>query len=236
MSTPADDLIPVFIPALGVVLVVAEDRKGAPLSDEEVIRVRDRATCVMMVSAEAAKLVESRGVDIDPENCWYDWQMLRRELGRLPELDPGPMFRQIPSSDPDYLRTIADARAGLSVFRAMLPADGSPHSGSSGEGLSHGDAIVKTTLTEGDRRAFMWLMAARRHGDAFVGEVFEAPQQLPSFQVGDLIEVTEETLLDWSVNVSGTLHGGYSLRYQRARLPEAERAAYDEYIGVTKYA
>ncbi len=176
----ADDLIPVFIPALGAVLVVAEDLKGSPLSYDEVIRVRDRATCVMMASAEAAKLVESRGVDIDPENCWYDWQMRRRELGRLPELDPGPMFRQIRSADPDYLQTIADARAGLDRFRAMLPADGSPR-----DGLRHGDAMVKTTLTEGDSRAFMWLMAARRHGDAFVGQVFEAPQQLPSFQVGD---------------------------------------------------
>lgn len=220
------DLIPVFIPALGTVLVAAEDRKGSPLSYDEVIRVRDRAACIMMTSVDAAKMVESRGGDLDPENCWYDWQMLRRELGRGPELDAGPMLQQIPSSDPIYLQAIADARAGLDRFRAMLPADGSPRD----------YAMVKTTLTEGDRRAFMWLTAARRHGDAFVGEVFEAPQQLPSFQVGDLIEVTEETLLDWSVNVSGTLHGGYSLRYQRARLPEAERAAYDEYIGVTRWA
>lgn len=224
--SPDDALIPVFIPALGAVLVMAEDRKGSPLSYDEVIRVRDRAACVMMAAAEAAKMVESRGRDLDPENCWYDWQMLRRELGRLPELDPGPMFQQVRSAEPEYLQTIADARAGLARFRAMLPADGSPR----------GDAMIKTTLTEGDQRAFMWLMSARRHGEAIVGEVFEAPQQLPSFQVGDLIEVTEETLLDWSVNESGTLHGGFSIRYQRARLPEAERAAYDEYVGVTTYA
>lgn len=71
MSATDDDLIPVFIPALGVVLVVAEDQKGAPLSYDEVIRVRDRAACIMMTSVDAAKLVESRGFDIDPENCWY---------------------------------------------------------------------------------------------------------------------------------------------------------------------
>lgn len=89
MSAADDELIPVFMPALGSVLIMAEDRKGAPLSQTEVIRVRDRAPCIMMAAAEAAKLMESRGRDLDPENCWYDWQMLRRELGRLPELDPG---------------------------------------------------------------------------------------------------------------------------------------------------
>lgn len=98
-----DDLIPVFIPALGVVLVMAEDRKGAPLSYDEVIRVRDRSACDMMPAAEAAKMAESRGADLDPENLWYEWQMLRRESGRLPDLDPGPMFRQVPSADPVYL-------------------------------------------------------------------------------------------------------------------------------------
>ena len=75
------DLIPVFIPALGAILIAAEDNKREPLTIEEVVSIRDNSTCIMMTHADSAKLAESRGYnDIDPENCWYDWQMLRREI------------------------------------------------------------------------------------------------------------------------------------------------------------
>ena len=84
------DLIPVFVPALGAILIAAEDQKGTPLTADEVISIRDKAACVMMSTSRAERLAESRGYDdIDPENCWYEWQMLRRELNRRPDLDPG---------------------------------------------------------------------------------------------------------------------------------------------------
>jgi hypothetical protein len=34
----------------------------------------------------------------------------------------------------------------------------------------------------------------------------------------------------------GVLHGGFSIRYIRSTLPEAELEQYDDYIGETKYA
>jgi hypothetical protein len=62
--------VPVFIPALGTLLIHAEDLKGEPLSYGEVIRIRDKAACIMMRTEDARKLDESRGYrDIDPENC-----------------------------------------------------------------------------------------------------------------------------------------------------------------------
>ena len=41
---------------------------------------------------------------------------------------------------------------------------------------------------------------------------------------------------DWAVVIAGVMHGGYSMRMQRARLPEDERASYDEYVGASSYA
>ena len=80
---------------------------------------------------------ESRSRDIEPENIWYEWRLLRRELSRKPGLDPGPNFNQIRSTDPAYQKSIEDAHATLDRFRKMLPADGSP--GMGGHGQNDGD-------------------------------------------------------------------------------------------------
>lgn len=227
---PGDkNLVPVFMPALCVILVHAEDKKGEPLTHDEVIRIRDNAACMMMSESRARKLDDSRGYrDIDPENCWYEWQHYRRELGRKPDLDPGPRINQIRDTDPAYQQTIRDAHATLGQFRDMLPADGSPRF----------DAMVKTLIKEGKHHANMWLCNARiagKGGKDFVAELFEISDVFKKHQVGDEVKVSEKALLDWMVNDNGVLHGGYSIRYYRSTLPEDERAEYDEHIGVVQY-
>src|SRR4051794_29064975 len=93
MNPDEERLIPVFVPALGHLLIRAEDEKGEPLTEEEVRHVRDNAPCIMMPIDDARRLDQKRGYhDIDPENCWHDWQHLRAELGRTPDLPPGPKF------------------------------------------------------------------------------------------------------------------------------------------------
>lgn len=221
-----EDLVPVFVPSLAAVLIAQEDKKGEPLTPEEVLQIRDDAICIMMPLAEASKMEEHRYRDIDPENCWYEFQLLRRELDRKPDLDPGPKFNQIASSDPEYQQTIVDAQNTLDQFRAMLPEDGSPMP----------SAMVKTLIEEGENRAFMWLMNTMCDGDEFVAMFFEVPQNFTEYAEGDFVRIAAQDVMDWMVNDEGTLHGGYSIRYQRERKPEAERADYDAYIGVTRYA
>ena len=227
MTKDDGQLVPVFIPALGLLLIRAEDLKGEPLSYDEVIRIRDRAACIMMRTDDARKLDDSRGYrDIDPENCWFDWQHLRRELGRKPDLDPGPRTNGIRGSDPEYQQAIRDAHATLGQFRGMLPADGS----------SRRDAMVKSEIRQGDNKAFMWLSNTRMSGINFIAEFFEISEAFTNYHVGDELEIPEESLLDWMVNDNGVLHGGFSIRYYRSTLPEDERDEYDSYIGVTEYA
>jgi uncharacterized protein YegJ (DUF2314 family) len=226
VKSGSDDLVPVFIPALVVLLVHAEDKKGTPLTKDEAHAIRDSGTCIMMKSGDAHKMQESRGYrDIDPENCWHDWQMARRDMGREPDIDPGPRFYQVQSRDPDYQQTILDAQGSIEQFLAMLPTDGT----------ARPDALIKTKLVNGANSAFMWLNNTATEGDHFTAELFEVPDTLPNYKVGGRYVVTREELMDWMVNENGRLTGGFSLRYNRARMSDAEKLDFDRHIGVTEY-
>lgn len=221
-----EDLVPFFMPALIVLLVNAEDKKGTPLTKDEVHEIRDKGACIMVQAVDARKMENSRGYrDIDPENCWYDWQMTRRDMGREPKLDPGPRFDHVRSSDPDYQQTIRDAQKSIDQFRAMLPSEGVPRP----------DALIKTKLVDGDNSAFMWLNNTAIEGGNFTAELFEVPDILPNYSIGNRQVVLVEELMDWMVNENGRLTGGFSLRYNRDRLSDAEKQDFDRHVGVTEY-
>lgn len=227
MKSEYERPVPVFIPALVVLLLHAEDKKGAPLTKHEVERIRDNAPCIMMDVDDVPKMDESRGYrDIDPENCWHDWQRTRRELERKPDLDPGPRFSLVRSSDPAYQQTIHDAQNSIDVFRSMLPADGTPRS----------QALVKVRLSVGDDSAFIWLNETALDGESFRATVFELPDSLSNYAPGDRLVIAADSVLDWMINEQGRLHGGYSLRYQRATLSQRDKEEFDRFIGVTEYA
>ncbi|MFF5232945.1 hypothetical protein [Dactylosporangium sp. NPDC000521] len=81
-ADPRSELRPVFIPALVNLLTAAEQRAGRPLRREEVERLTDEGTCMMMPHADAQKLERSRGyADLEPELAWMQWQLLRDSQG-----------------------------------------------------------------------------------------------------------------------------------------------------------
>ncbi|MBX7103792.1 MAG: hypothetical protein K1X57_06910 [Gemmataceae bacterium] len=76
-------LLLVFIPALAPLLVRAEDLKGLPLNEAEVMSIRDNAVCVALPPDAASAVEAKRGYrDINPDDCWAKWTKLRIELGR----------------------------------------------------------------------------------------------------------------------------------------------------------
>jgi len=80
-NEPEEELIPVPVPALIAVLINKEKEKGVPLTEQEVITIRDNAACIMMPVSVMAQIEESRGYpDIDPEYAWEHWQEARVEL------------------------------------------------------------------------------------------------------------------------------------------------------------
>ena len=79
MSTEA--LIPVFMPTLVSVLLRHEREKGSPLTEPEVIAIRDNSVAVMLPRSAAIEIAQKRGYDdIDPEQCWAEWQRVRIQL------------------------------------------------------------------------------------------------------------------------------------------------------------
>lgn len=220
------DLVPVFMPALSVILVNAEDKKGSPLEENEVIEIRDNASCMMMERSHAEAMDESRGYkDIDPENCWYDWQMLRREFGRKPDIDPGARFSYVKPSDEEFKKTVIEAHKTLDSFRNLIE-----------KGSEEFFPLIKVLLSETNYRAYMWLMVRQVNDAGFVGEIFELPGEFKEFEVGMLIDIPEKDIQDWMINHNGTLYGGYSLRYSRAQMSESEKLHFDQHIGVERYA
>jgi hypothetical protein len=75
-----DPLVPVFMPALVVLLVHEERKKGSPLTRDEVIAIRDRGVCMMVKQSMAIQMAAKRGYDIDPESAWEEWQVVRTNL------------------------------------------------------------------------------------------------------------------------------------------------------------
>lgn len=76
-----DDLVIAFSPPLIAVLVAAERSKGGPLTEDEVLEIRDGATCIRVPRSVAEATAEQRGYpDLDPEECWEQWRAVRTEI------------------------------------------------------------------------------------------------------------------------------------------------------------
>ena len=137
-----------------------------------------------------------------------------------------PKFMAVGATDPAYQKTIADAQASLDEFDALRQqhAAGSVY------------ANVKCRVEDGENVANLWLAVLESDPDGYFCEVFESPAAFVNHPIGHRVFVPRDGVLDWSVNDDGSLFGGYSIRYQRERLPARERAAFDEHVGVKSYA
>jgi hypothetical protein len=79
--TDQDDLVIMPMPSLVATLLNRERNKGSPLTEAEVIYIRDNAPSVAVPRDVVPEIEEQRGyIDIDPENCWEEWQIARREF------------------------------------------------------------------------------------------------------------------------------------------------------------
>ena len=81
MAHDNEDLIIAPVPALVAVLLSLERKKGAPLSEAEVLEARDKASCIVMPRSAYEQVAQTRGYpDIDPERAWEEWQDVRALL------------------------------------------------------------------------------------------------------------------------------------------------------------
>lgn len=70
----------IFVPSLIAMLTRAEQLKEKPLTETEVIRIRDHATVIVSKEAMVKTLEASRGYkDVDSTDTWKTWLKLRQE-------------------------------------------------------------------------------------------------------------------------------------------------------------
>ncbi len=70
-----------FVPPLRALLEAARDKKGAALSDDEVLSLRDQGVCIAMEPGAVRELERSRGyVDLDAERVLECWHAIEESL------------------------------------------------------------------------------------------------------------------------------------------------------------
>ncbi|WP_367872559.1 DUF2314 domain-containing protein [Luteolibacter sp. Populi] len=154
-------------------------------------------------------------------------------MNRLVEDEP--QFAAIAKTDPELQRAYVRAAESIPRFIVHLRD-------------RYGDALYSAKLRfrdpdESERRGkdqllYLWLTGIHYYAedDCFSGVFFEVPAELgPWFQVGQQHVFEAEDIFDWMMLDHGHLHGGFTLRVMREKLPEGERAAYDQFIGVSIY-
>ena len=78
----SEELIIYPVPSLVATLLNRERAKGKPLTEDEVIQIRDACPAIAVPPEVAREMDEKPGYkDIDPERCWEQWQVARKELG-----------------------------------------------------------------------------------------------------------------------------------------------------------
>lgn len=69
-----------FIPSLAAILMAAEEKEGRPLTEHEVLSIRDKAPSMVAPNDVILKMNASRQYqDIDPKAVWTEWQALRAQ-------------------------------------------------------------------------------------------------------------------------------------------------------------
>jgi acyl carrier protein len=67
-----------FMPSLAAILTAAENKEGRPLTEKEVLSIRDKVPSMVAPNDVILKMNESRQYqDIDPKSVWTEWQALR---------------------------------------------------------------------------------------------------------------------------------------------------------------
>jgi uncharacterized protein YegJ (DUF2314 family) len=145
-----------------------------------------------------------------------------------------PLFVAVPGTDAEFQSAYDAAAATLPKFIEQIQQGGGA---TYSVKLRFRDPDASARLGE-DRIMFLWLTLVHYHPAErlFSGAFFEVPPEFQKWhQVGQRVAFPPEDIFDWMVLREGHLHGGFTLRVARSKLPEAELEAHDRYIGVSVY-
>jgi uncharacterized protein YegJ (DUF2314 family) len=89
---------------------------------------------------------------------------------------------------------------------------------------------------DGSKGVHLWLVVRELDDEGYVSSPFELPPDFTGLKAGQKVVMTDDKIEDWMILDGDVLYGGYSLRLQRAKVPDGEKDKYDKFIGVQKYS
>jgi hypothetical protein len=80
-----EPMVTVFLNPLAMLLAARERQKGSPLTEAEVLEVRDGAVCTQMPLSQAERFYAALDAQmpiprLDPERIWEQWQAMRNRV------------------------------------------------------------------------------------------------------------------------------------------------------------
>lgn len=141
-----------------------------------------------------------------------------------------PLFMAISREDPEMQAAHRLAANTIEHFKSLLSRDDEAIYCAK---LRFRDPDLSKELGE-DRFCFMWLNNVFFHEqeNIFSGAFFEVPPEFTKWhQVGQRLGFEADEIFDWMVLDEGRLHGAFTMRVARQKLPENEREKYDRYVG-----
>lgn len=158
----------------------------------------------------------------------------RRKKSAFDEPPKEPLFSAVRNDDPQMRQAHARAAATIDELFAHLARRASQ---TVAVKMRFRDPDESERLGE-DRFLFLWLLVV--HADPqtrrLAVEFFEVPPDFQKWhQVGQRLGIDHDEVFDWFVNDDGLMHGGFTMRVARSRMPEGERQAFDRYTGVRQW-
>jgi len=119
-------------------------------------------------------------------------------------------------------RAIGEARSSLDGFidRLAHPSPAQSYAG------------VKVPLTEGAITEHVWMSHLSFDGSRFRGVLGNDPVDLHHVKLGDTLVAVRDSISDWMLVDRDTVFGAYTVYVLRARMPSAERVAFDREQGL----
>lgn len=130
----------------------------------------------------------------------------------------------IKKDDPSFLAGELNARRTIQTFLDIH----SEHK----ENLGVYFAIKVAAIDSDGTRHFLWYNFEKEEKGKLHAYHYNIPDDLKEYEK---IEVELDEISDWMINDHGYLIGGWSVRLQREKIPESERADFDESVGIKVY-
>jgi uncharacterized protein YegJ (DUF2314 family) len=135
--------------------------------------------------------------------------------------DGEPLVTSFSDEDREMNAAMTQARETLPEFERRLknpPA-------------SQSHIALKARFDENGEVEHMWINDVELVEDGFRGVLGNEPVHVTSIKFEDPVTIGRDRVSDWMAIDDDTLVGGYTLRVQRARMPDEQRKEFDASVG-----